>query len=324
MGYGKKIYQAASQELEKRRQKAEQIAENKLHAFHTLCPRAEEINRQKASNAAKIVKTVLRGENVREGLEHLKENAAALDAEYASLLQTHGVLSDDILPPYACSKCADTGFVDGMMCSCLKDLQRQLAHKALSTNLPLEDSTFESFSLHYYTDEKVRKAMESTLAWCKKYAESFNSHSRSLLFKGATGLGKTHMSLAIANVAIDRGFGVIYGSTQSFAVAIERERFDRGGDELAETATQLSTCDLLILDDLGTEFPSAYVNAALYDIINTRLLAEKPTIINTNLSLSELEKTYSERFASRIVGNFDVFDFRGDDIRFQKRREELQ
>ena len=121
---------------------------------------------------------------------------------------------------------------------------------------------------------------------------------------------------------IEKGFGVIYGSAQSFAVSLEKERFDRREDgEPGDTHSQLLSCDLLILDDLGTEFPSAYVNAALYDIINSRMLAEKPTIISTNLSMKELEERYSERFASRIAGYYGKLGFLGNDIRIEKRKQ---
>ena len=157
--------------------------------------------------------------------------------------------------------------------------------------------------------------MEKVFAACKSYGEKFRADSPSLLFKGGTGLGKTHLSLAIAGKAIEKGFGVIYGSAQSFAVALERERFDRDLPEDGSTDAQLGECDLLILDDLGTEFPSAYVNAALYNIVNTRMMAGKPTIISTNLSLKELEQRYSQRFASRVTGYYGKLEFLGKDVR---------
>lgn len=137
--------------------------------------------------------------------------------------------------------------------------------------------------------------------------------------QGGHRIGKTHLSLAIAAKAIEKGFGVVYGSAQSFAVALEKERFDRDIPEDGGTNAQLIDCDLLILDDLGTEFPSAYVNAALYNIVNARMLADKPTIISTNLSLKELEDRYSERFASRITGYYGKLEFLGRDVRVQKR-----
>lgn len=319
MGFGKKVYVKAMMELEKRRSNAEISAERNLHHFYELCPRAEEISRLKATNAANIVKVVLDGEDVRNSMEVLKSTALDLQAEFDVLLNESGLKKADIEPQYSCPDCSDTGFIDGKMCHCLKKLQRDIAYQELSSELPLAESTFSSFSLEYYKGGS-NESMENILNYCKSYAKNLSSHSSGLLFKGATGLGKTHMSLAIANAAIDKGLGVIYGSVQSFAVAIERERFDRELEPSEETVSRLTECDLLILDDLGTEFNSDYVNAAVYDIINTRILAKKPTIISTNLSLKEMETRYSERFVSRVVGSFSVLDFQGEDIRFQKQR----
>ena len=223
----------------------------------------------------------------------MKDRGLALKAEFNQLLAEHHLTEADVTPQYQCLACRDTGFVDGRMCTCLKSLQRRMAFEKLSMSVPLENCTFESFSLDYYKDdERAYRQMEKVFAACKSYGEKFRADSPSLLFKGGTGLGKTHLSLAIAGKAIEKGFGVIYGSAQSFAVALERERFDRDLPEDGSTDAQLGECDLLILDDLGTEFPSAYVNAALYNIVNTRMMAGKPTIISTNLSLKELEQRY--------------------------------
>ena len=162
--------------------------------------------------------------------------------------------------------------------------------------------------------------MEGVLRACRKFAQNFRADSPSILFKGGTGLGKTHLSLAIANVVIEKGFGVVYGSTQSFAVALERERFGRVG---AGTFQQLTGCDLLILDDLGAEFPSQYVNAMLYDAVNARMLGDRPTVISTNLSMKELEDRYGERFASRVAGYYGKLEFHGADVRVQQQRRRM-
>lgn len=320
MGYGAKIYQAACQELEIRRRQAEETAQDNLERFFEKCPRAREIRREMGRNGANAAIAVLSGGNVREQLTQMKEQGLALKEEYDKLLAEHHVTQSDVTPQYQCSRCKDTGFVDGRMCQCLKNLQRQMAFQRLSMDAPLENSTFEEFSLEYYReDEKAYRQMEKVLAACKRYADNFRADSPSFLFWGGTGLGKTHLSLAIAGKAIEKGMGVIYGSAQSFAVALEKERFDREPPEEGDTNTQLTECDLLILDDLGTEFPSAYVNAALYNIINSRMLAERPTIISTNLTLKELESRYSERFASRIAGYYGKLEFLGNDVRVQKR-----
>lgn len=323
MGYGKRIYEEAAAELERRRHTAEQTAQEKCGEFYRRCPEAAQIREKIASNAANAGKAVLNGGNIRKALEALKNRAQELDAEYDRLLEKAGFTRQDITPRYTCPDCNDTGIFNGKMCHCMKQIQRSIAYEELSMDVPLEKSTFASFSLDYYQDnEQAYRQMESILHACMTYAERFRSSSPSLLFKGNTGLGKTHLSLAIAGEVIQKGFGVIYGSAQTFALALEKERFDRRDPEdFSDTQSQLVSCDLLILDDLGTEFSSGYVNAALYDILNSRMMAEKPTIISTNLSLKELEKRYSERFASRISGYYGKFEFLGHDVRIEQQKK---
>lgn len=323
MGYGAKIYQAACQELEIRRRQAEETAQDNLERFFEKCPRAREIRREMGRNGANAAIAVLSGGNVREQLTQMKEQGMALKEEYDRLLAEHHVTQSDVTPQYQCSRCKDTGFVDGRMCQCLKNLQRQMAFQRLSMDAPLENSTFEEFSLEYYReDEKAYRQMEKVLAACKRYADNFRADSPSFLFWGGTGLGKTHLSLAIAGKAIEKGFGVVYGSAQSFAVALERERFLREQDmaEDADVQSQLTDCDLLILDDLGTEASSNYVKSAFYDIINSRMMKNKPTLISTNLTMKDLEKRYTPRFTSRIAGYYSKVQFLGNDVRLQKRR----
>lgn len=322
MGYGAKIYQAALRELEARRRRAEETAEARREEFFSQCPRAALVREEMARNASGAARAVLSGGDVRREIGQMRDKGLALKAEYKSLLEERGLSELDVTPQYTCPACRDSGFVDGRMCRCLKTLQRTLAYDRLCMNAPLDKCTFENFSLEYYRqDERTFSRMERVLATCRTYAEKLRPDSPSLLFWGGTGLGKTHLSLAIAGQAIEKGMGVIYGSAQTFAVALEKERFHREDPDADDTDTQLTQCDLLILDDLGTEFPSAYVSAALYNILNNRMLANRPTIISTNLSMKELEKRYSVRFASRVTGYYGKLEFLGTDVRVQKRME---
>ena len=323
MGFGKKIYEEARVELERRREAAESSAAEKLERFYEYCPEARDLRAAIAGNAASAAKAVVQGGNVRAEIEKLHDRARELNAEYDRLLKKAGLTREDVSPQYTCPHCKDTGFNDGKLCDCFRQLQRNIAYERLSMDVPLAKCTFSSFDLSYYQDDpKACRQMEKILQACQSYAEKFRKNSPSLLFKGGTGLGKTHLSLAIAGEVIAKGYGVIYGSAQTFAVSLEKERFDRREqDDIEDTHSQLLSCDLLILDDLGTEFPSAYVNAALYDILNSRMLAEKPTIISTNLSMKELEERYSERFVSRIAGCYGMLEFLGSDIRVESRKQ---
>jgi DNA replication protein DnaC len=160
------------------------------------------------------------------------------------------------------------------------------------------------------------------LEYCKNYAEDFGTDSESLYLHGATGLGKTHISLAIANTVAEKGYSVIYDTAQNILSSLEREKF--GHNNNGEREKEILECDLLIIDDLGSEFSTQFTVAAIYNIINTRLLSSKPTIISTNLSIDELTDRYTPRVTSRIVGCYTIKQFKGSDIRQQKRIEEVQ
>ncbi|MBQ6570049.1 MAG: ATP-binding protein, partial [Clostridia bacterium] len=190
----------------------------------------------------------------------------------------------------------------------------------LNEQSPLKLSSFDDIDINYYPADGAgaispRKRMESIIGFCKKYAEDFSLSSQSLLFMGATGLGKTHLSLAIADVVTKKGFGVVYGSAQGFLNQLEQEHFGKNNAQGDEYRTMLLDCDLLILDDLGSEFSTSFTVSSIYDIINTRILSGKPTIISTNLTLAEIEDRYSERILSRLCGCYKVFKFDGSDIR---------
>ena len=324
MGYGKDVYQAVMEKLNLQRVAAEQESRRRRDDFYAACPRVAEIERLLSHTAVQAAKAVLGSGNSGEILAKLKENNLALQEERRQLLASAGLPEDYLQPHYQCPKCEDTGYIDGRMCSCLKELLRKEAYRRLNDSTPLSLCTFDSFSLSYYPDTSdspdrpsPRAQIGKILSYCRRYAANFSPDSPSLLMQGGTGLGKTHLSLSIANEAIERGFGVIYGSTQNLASSLEKERFRRDSDD--ETNQMLLSCDLLILDDLGTEFSTSFIDAAIYNIVNTRLMSKRPTIISTNLSLREMETRYTERFVSRIIGSYIRLFFYGSDVRQQRR-----
>lgn len=333
MGYNKEIYESANRILENRRQKAKQEAKSRQDIFYIRCPRAKEIKKLLASTAINTAKAVLNGADTKQQLTLLKDKNLELQKELSSLLRSSGLSEDYLDIKYTCSKCNDEGYINGKMCSCMKTILRNEAFNKLNELSPLSLCTFDSFSLEYYSTTQAgknstiepQKRMEQILKFCKNYAINFNLSSANLLMQGATGLGKTHLSLAIARTVINKGYGVIYGSTQNIVTKLERERF-RYNKENEETSSEqyLIDCDLLILDDLGTEFSTSFSNATIYNLINSRIMSEKPTIISTNLSIRELEKNYSERFVSRIMGNNIRLEFLGNDIRQQKQLKNIK
>lgn len=323
MGYSREIQEAVDRILRERRRNAEESAEHRRAAFYGACPRAEEINQRLASTAVKAAKAVLKGSSAAEELRKLKVENQGLQKEYSHLLKGHGL--DSLEPRYSCPNCRDTGYIDGRICACRKKLLRTESFRRLNHLTPLALSTFESFSLKYYSDEpregrpSDRDVMRQTYRYCMEYANQFAEDSPNLIMTGGTGLGKTHLSLAIASEAIQRGAGVVYSSAGGLIAKLEEEHFSRS--ESGNSMESLQSCDLLILDDLGTEFRSSFSEAAIYSLVNTRLLLKKPTIISTNLSTAEMVDRYSERFASRVIGSYRRIVFVGRDVRQLKRME---
>ena len=222
---------------------------------------------------------------------------------------------------YECSLCNDTGFSGGKICSCIKKMASEIRINAVSKSAPISGCRFDTFDLDFYDDSlpdgtNPKKKMTLILKALKEYTLNFNPNlSENMIFFGNTGLGKTHLSLAIMNELIEKGFYVVYDSAFNLFSKIETEHFK---NHIDDTYNDALNCDLLIIDDLGSEFLSSYSQSVLYSIINTRILSRKPTIINTNLSIKEIEQKYTPRVSSRIVGEYTPKKFIGTDIRQKK------
>lgn len=329
MGYSSSVYDNATQKLRDRRHDAENQADIRRADIYAKLPRARELEHEIASCGVEAAKTVLGGGDVVAEMTKLKDKNLGLQKELKELLLQNGYDEDVLEPRYSCEKCSDTGYFENhgktVMCSCMKQMLVKCACEELNRTAPLSLSTFESFSTEKYSNDKDMKTgivprvhMEKILKYCKSYAQGFTTSSESILMKGATGLGKTHLSLAIANEVIKRGYGVIYVSAPALLSKLEKEYFSR--DSSGSNATELlSSCDLLIIDDLGTEFRTQFSVSQIYNIFNSRVLQGKPVIISTNLSMAELEKAYSDRFVSRINGAAQKLDFLGEDLRIHKK-----
>lgn len=328
MGYSKSVYQSASAKLAELRLAAEKQADIRRTEIYEKIPRTRELEHQIAACGLEAAKTVLRGGDVVAEMTKLRDKNLAMQSELRTLLINGGYDENALEPHYSCEKCSDTGYYeDGnrtIICRCLKQQLVACACEELNRTAPLTLSTFESFSVNRYSREKDPSTgivpavqMEKIFKYCRAYAQRFTPHSESILMKGATGLGKTHLSLAIANEVIRRGYGVIYVSAPALLSKLEKEYFSRGASDDNTTET-LCDCDLLIIDDLGTEFRTQFSVSQLYNIFNSRVLQNKPVIISTNMTMAELEKAYSARFVSRINGAAQKLDFLGGDLRINR------
>ena len=323
MGYSREIFRAAEEELARRRNHARMQKIQRRREIEEKVPEVLRLEDKIANAGLRAARLVLQSDHVEEEMQRLAQDNLELQKQMDRLLIQHGYPADYLSEHPFCSKCNDEGYCGGKRCECFETLLRQEAFRRLNELTPLEPSDFATFRLDYYSDEpgpngvSPRRQMEDIYHYCLQYADTFTQSSRSILFQGATGLGKTHLSLAIAKAVIDKGYGVIYGSVQNLMGRLEEEHFGRSGQPGRDSEQSLLSCDLLILDDLGTEFTTSFVTSCIYNIVNTRQLAGRPTIISTNLTLKELEQKYTERFASRIMGGYERLVFLGKDVRQQ-------
>ena len=323
MGYSSEVMQRARARLAAA--KADRESENQQHlaeAYERL-PRLREIDRQLRMTMAMAAQAVFsQGGDVQSAMEEVKQKNLALQQERQQLMHLYfeeGYLDDSPI----CDRCGGSGYVGAAMCECLAELCRQEQKKEL-TFLNVGRESFDQFRLDYYADAvdpklgvNIRSVMERTYQTCRKYAYGFTEKSGNLLFSGDTGLGKTFLSACIARTVADRGYSVVYESAGHLFAKLERAKFS-GDEDAREEVKKYNACDLLIIDDLGTEMPGQFVTSALYNLVNDRLLGGKPMIISTNLNTEDLGKRYSPQIASRLRGSFTRVAFLGEDIRVKK------
>lgn len=287
-------------------------------------PELAEINAALSQTGLRIFSAAMEG---REGLDArihaLRRENEILLTQRAELLSMLGYPSDYLDLKYECETCLDTGFTENgtKLCSCMRRALVMAGYESSGIGYLMEKQTFENFDLQYYKDPADRKNMEHNLATVHHYVKVFSDEkSQNLLFFGPTGLGKTHLSSAAAKCLIDRGFDVLYETAQNLFGDFEDERFNRAyntGVEDRKTDRYFS-CDLLIIDDLGAELSNQFTASCLYNLINTRYNTGKSCIISTNLTHSEMEKRYSQRVVSRLLGQYQNLQFTGRDVRMMK------
>lgn len=316
------LFRIAQRQVAARRQRAVTLADAaRAEAFATH-PGLLAAQEEKTRCGARIVLLAARGaapEKCAEAQQAFDAAAKALDAAITAA----GCTPAEFAPAYRCALCGDTGTYRGRPCRCVDELARALRREEINAASPLALCGFETFELTRYPAEQEpelgcspREYMTRLLEFSRRYAEGFGPHSRNLLFTGSAGLGKTHLALAIADAVLGRGYDVLYASSAALATQLGREQFERGGSD-----TWLDACkeaDLLILDDLGTEFITPLTLSVLYELINTRMLCDRATVYTTNITdQAVFEARYTEKVASRIQGNCKIFKFFGADQRLK-------
>ena len=281
--------------------------------------RIEEIDREVGSTGLRIFAAALSGDEKRdEEFRKLESRMSVLKAEKKSRLTALGYPEDYTDVKYECPKCSDSGYIGIKMCDCMRRsiIKQHSARSGIGRYL--ENQTFENFDLSLYPAGEDRKNMTNIFNKVKEYAELFDKNTAtSIIFMGGTGLGKTHLSSAIAKAVIDKGFYVVYDSAQNIISTLERDRFNRDGE--SRSSDRYMNADLLVIDDLGTEIFSRSSVSYFYSIVNTRLISSKPTIISTNLTPKGLYDQYEARMVSRMLGEFKAYHFTGNDLRKGKK-----
>ena len=328
---GKLLNQARELHAEKKMKQEAELLKRRDAAYRAL-PRLREIDDALRETVRDTINLALeQSPNPESRLAAIGEKNQALQAESRALLREHGYPTDYLDDVPLCPICKDTGHDGAHLCACLRDIYRGLQAGELSNLLNLGEEHFDAFSLDYYDDRTIdprfgmtaRENMAEIRTFCQKYADTFGPASLNLFLVGGPGLGKTFLSSCIAKVVSESGCSVVYDTAGSLFSRFEDEKFGRGIDpETAQSEiNRYLNCDLLILDDLGTEMTTSFVISTLYTLINTRLLRKKQTVISSNFSLDSLAKKYTPQIMSRLEGEYEVLTFFGKDIRKLKKEQ---
>ncbi|MGM9647783.1 MAG: ATP-binding protein [Eubacteriales bacterium] len=321
MGYNKELFAEVRRQMDVRRQAAIESADARRWELYADLPEVEQIDFELSRTGLMIMDEIAKGkEGLSERLENIRLDNLDLQAQRDACLRRAGYPTDYDVPKFNCPVCKDTGYVGQKMCGCLKAALSEAGMKRAGLSHLFETQRFDTFSLEYYRhDPRVYRVMQNYLDICRRFADRFDQDTReSLLFCGGTGLGKTHLSTAIAGEVVLKGFDVLYESAPNLLSAFEAERFGRSLTASVADTSRYLTCDLLVIDDLGAELSNSFTVSVLYNLINTRIVACRPTIISTNLTPDEIRSRYTDRIASRLFGEYTVMRFEGRDVRLQK------
>lgn len=315
MSFNSKNYYELRDAFAEKHLAAAERAEARRTALADKIEGLAEIDGALSATASRIMGAAFAGkEGLADRIAKIKRETEELRAARAALLEAHGYPADYTDVHYDCEKCRDLGFVETKMCECFKRALVLRGYETSGLGALIGKQTFDNYSLDYFTGEN-RERMRQNFTRIKSYAENFSRNSDSLLLMGGTGLGKTHLSSALAKVVIDRGFDVLYTSVLNMISEFEKAKFRGEQDD----TDRYFSAELLIVDDLGTELGGSFTESCLYNVIDTRICKGLPTVISTNLTAAQLSERYTGRLFSRLLGVYKPLLFCGKDVRFEKK-----
>ncbi|NLU23253.1 MAG: ATP-binding protein [Clostridiales bacterium] len=330
MAYDGKIMRRALARYEEDKQRRQESYQVRRRTVYSRIPRIEAIDKELKTTMSRLISSALqRGTDPVPAIRVLRDRNLDLQRERAELLTRHDYPADYLEEKPNCALCGDTGYRQGSVCRCLQEYYTREQIKELSNLLDMGTQSFDTFDFKWYSDRvspeqeiSPRANMERNFDLCQDYANEFGPRSSNLLLCGDPGLGKTFLSACIARVVSEGGYSVVYDTASHIFSQFESAKFHRDGDYGSDPEADVNRClqcDLLIVDDLGTEMITSFVQSALYQIVNTRLLTGKKTIISTNLNPDQIGSRYSGQILSRIEGEYEILPFFGTDIRRLKR-----
>lgn len=319
-------YNAIMRVYNQRQLKNKHDQDQRAEQVYKRLPQIREIESEISSRAVQCARRLLDGdENARDGLRQQIED---LREQKAVLLASGGFPEDYLEMHYTCKDCQDTGYIGGRKCHCFKQEQIRLLYAQSNIDGIVRTENFDTFSFDYFDDREIVPEIQMTVAaymkqvygWCREFVDQYQTEGGNLLFTGSTGVGKTFLTNCIAKALIDSYQSVVYLSANDLFDVFSKNKFSYEPEEETRDMYQyILDCDLLIIDDLGTELNNSFVSSQLFYCINERLIRQKGTIISTNLSVTRLRDTYSDRVSSRIMSQYTIIPLYGDDIRTKKR-----
>ncbi len=310
-----------SRQLQNRRltKEREEKAYEKIPALKTIDDRMAEIS---VASARKM----LDGDT--QALSKLKTDLADLRVQKAALIKEAGFPDNYFEPMFTCRDCKDTGYINGAKCHCFKQEIINVVYSQSNIRNILDKENFSTFSYEYYSDDVVNPTtgfssldtVKRAVDECRRFIDDFDNKPKNLFFYGDTGVGKTFLSNCVAKELLEQGKSVIYFTAFELFDILSKGVFEKDADAIA-AHQNIFDCDLLIIDDLGTEFSNSFTISQLFLCVNERILRQKSTIISTNLNMSDIMEIYSERTYSRILSNYNIIKLFGDDIRIKKRQK---